>query len=253
MPRANKYVLPGYAYHLTHRCHDREWLLKFALDRNEYRTRLWLTLRDSGVSLLSYCLTSDHVHLLVASNRTGDVARLMQRQQGEFAEWYNRRKRRSGAFWNGRYHCTMVENGEHLWNCVRYINLNMVRAGVVTHPSEWRWCGYDELVGARTRRLILDREKLLELTEADTMADLRRNHEVMIAEALESGALERQPEWTESISVGSREFVTAIAEQTANRRKFEFAETRSGAWTVRDPEAPYGTWAVDPEPEGAEA
>ncbi len=54
---------------------------------------------------------------------------------------------RGGAFWEARYHCTLVDGGEHAFNCIRCIDLNMVRAGVVGHPLEWRWCGHDELVG----------------------------------------------------------------------------------------------------------
>jgi putative transposase len=104
-------MLPGYAYHLTHRCHDREWLLKRAVDRTEYRRRLRAALCGSGVSLLGYCITSNHVHLLAVADEPEVVPAFMQRVQGEFAEWYNRRRARSGAFWNGRYGCTMVESG----------------------------------------------------------------------------------------------------------------------------------------------
>ncbi len=81
---------------------------------------------------------------------------MVQRLDGEFAQWHNRRKRRSGAFWEDRYHCTLVDGGEHAFNCIRYIDLNMVRAGVVDHPKDWRWCGHDELVGNRRRYRLLD-------------------------------------------------------------------------------------------------
>jgi putative transposase len=240
MPRANKYILPGYAYHLTHRCHNRQWLLRYALDRDEYRRRLRQTLRETGVSLLSYCLTSNHVHLLVASNREGDVPQLMQKQEGEFAEWYNRRKQRSGAFWNGRYQCTMVEGGEHLWRCMSYIDLNMVRAGKVVHPRDWRWCGYDELTGRRSKFLVLDRKKVLELTEAGEAGELRRNHDALIAEALAARRLERESEWTEAIGVGSEEFVAEIAGRTRQRATLEMYETDSGVWAVREAEPTEG-------------
>lgn len=53
MPRANRYHLPGHTYHLTHRCHDRRFLLRFALVRDAYRRVLWETLRPSPVWLLA--------------------------------------------------------------------------------------------------------------------------------------------------------------------------------------------------------
>ena len=53
--------------------------------------------------------------------------------------------------WEDRYHCTMIEPGEHLWKCMVYIELNMVRAGVVRHPEQWPWCSYQEWMGQRER------------------------------------------------------------------------------------------------------
>jgi putative transposase len=169
MPRGNRYIESGHAYHLTARCHDRDFLFQFKLVKDEYRKRMREVLRGSGVSLLSYCVTDNHVHLLCVARDKECVSSFMQDLQGQIASWYNQRKRRgrrrgrTGAFWEGRYHCTMVENGRYLWNCMTYIDLNMVRAGVVSHPGEWRWCGYDELTARRSKHVVLDKRKLLEL------------------------------------------------------------------------------------------
>jgi putative transposase len=248
MPVANRYVLPGSVCHLTHRCHDRKFLFRFKAHRQEYRQRLREVLDGSGVSLLSWCLTSNHVHLLVSAEEPAAIAGFMQRLQGEFAKWYNVRRRRSGAFWNGRYHCTMVENGEHLWRCMRYIDLNMVRAGAVVHPREWRWCGYDELAGERRKFLVLDREKLLELTGTPSATELARNHQAMIAEALEAHRLGREAQWTDSIAVGSREFVNGVADANEWRARLEIRPGEGDSWLVRETEEPYGLL-----PAGAEA
>ena len=115
MPRANRHVLPGLIYHLTHRCHNRQFLLRFARDRDGYRRRLREALGDGEVSLLTYNLTNNHVHLLVCASEASAVGRLMQQAAGEMARDYNRRKHRSGAFWEGRYHATMVDSNEYLW------------------------------------------------------------------------------------------------------------------------------------------
>jgi putative transposase len=233
-------MLPGYAYHLTHRCHDRAWLLKLAVDRDEYRRRLRAALARSGVSLVGYCITSNHVHLLAVAGEPETVPAFMQKVQGEFAEWYNRRRARSGAYWDGRYGCTMVESGRHLWNCATYIDLNMVRAGAVAHPREWRWCGYDELSGRRSRYRLLDSEKVAEYLGGGSGAGLAGDYESAVAEALARGRLEREPEWTEALGVGSREFVDELAGGLRNRARLEFREATDGAWTVREPESAYG-------------
>lgn len=137
MPRANRYWVNGAAYHLTHRCHNREFLFQRVEDRDAYRSLLRRHVLESPVSLLSYTITSNHVHLLVAAEAHEEVASLMQRVQGQFAETYNRTHRRQGAFWSDRYHATQIDSGSHLWACLVYIDLNMVRAGVVPHPRDW--------------------------------------------------------------------------------------------------------------------
>jgi hypothetical protein len=72
----------------------------------------------------------------VTSRQTKSIGRFMQKLEGQFALYYNRRRFRGSAFWSRRYHCTMIEGGDHLWNCMKTIDLNMVRAGVVGHPVE---------------------------------------------------------------------------------------------------------------------
>jgi putative transposase len=86
------------------------------------------------------------VHLLVADD--GDrasIPRSIQLVAGRTGQEYNQRKGRKGAFWEDRYHATSVETDRHLLKCVVYIDLNMVRAGVVAHPLEWIFSGYCEI------------------------------------------------------------------------------------------------------------
>ena len=85
----------------------------------------------------------------------------MQLVQGQHAQAYNRRRNRHGAFWEDRYHATMIEEGVHLWRCLAYIDLNMVRTGVVEHPREWEWTGYNERMrGQMSHRQTLETDPL---------------------------------------------------------------------------------------------
>lgn len=245
MPRANRYFTAGSYHHITDRCHDRSFLLRFARDRSRYREVLRLESRQAGVSLLGYAITSNHIHLVLASPDHQAVAQLMQRVQGQFAREYNRRKRRSGAYWGDRYHATLVDGKEHLFNCLRYIDLNMVRAGVVSHPDEWEWCGFHELIGRRRRYRLIDQPALLEALEWD--ADFNawgRNYRAAIEERIQTGPLTREPEWTESLAVGSRAFISRIEMTLKNRRRVSLEPYPGGsadAWTLREGEdEPWG-------------
>ena len=233
MPRANRFIQPGMICHLTHRCHNRVFLFKFARDRSEYRERLRLASRQFGVSLLNYCLTSNHTHEAVLESKSGGICGMMQKLEGDFAGYFNRRKHRSGSFWEDRYHCTMVESGEHLWNCIQYVDLNMVRAGVVAHPRDWSWCGYQELVGQKTRYCLLDVDRLLELLGMHDLDSFVREYRARIEHAIEARRLQREKCWTESIAVGSRTYVGKIAAAVRHERlRPRIREGENGSWSV---------------------
>ena len=119
----------GGVFLLTHRCHNRAFPLKFARDRDACRAKLRERLARFEVALLDYCLTSNHVHLLVDAEERLEVSSLMRSVAGEFARAYNGRKERLNAFWGDNFHATLVEGGPYLWECLCYIELNMVRAG----------------------------------------------------------------------------------------------------------------------------
>jgi putative transposase len=238
MPRANRYILAGHIYHLTHRCHDRQFLLRFAKDRHGYRQRLRDAVRSTKASLLSYNITSNHVHLIVYAERTEQIAELMQQAAGEFAREYNRRKGRSGAFWEGRYHATMVGSGEYLWDCLIYVELNMVRCGVVKHPREWSWSGYGELMGCRKRNRLLDLEKLLWLLRSTDVEEFRKQFNTGLEEVLINDNLKRQAKWTQAIAVGERAYVDAIEEQIRGRQQTRIEE-QGGTWLLQETHEPF--------------
>ena len=239
MPRANRYLQPGCLYHLTHRCHDRKFLFRFGTVRTEYRKRLRRALQQYDVSLLAYCITSNHTHLLAESPDETAISRMMQKLEGEFAEGYNLRKHRSGAFWSDRYHCTLVDSGTYAWNCMKYIDLNMVRARVVTHPSEWQWCGYEELVGVRQRYRLVDLKSVLRWQDGVSLEEFTQEYRRAIEDSIRRRDLERQGAWTESIAVGSEEFVGRISERVRNRIRLERKEISEGVWAVREGPVPY--------------
>jgi putative transposase len=235
MPRANRFMQPGLICHLTHRCHNRAFLLGFARDRSVYRERLRQASKKFRVSLLNYCLTSNHIHIIAIASWLGGIWRMMQKVEGDFAGYYNRRKRRSGSFWEDRYHCTMVEDGEHLKNCITYVDMNMVRAGVVAHPKDWSWCGYLELIAEKNRYRLLDIERLMELMGESDRDKLGQDHQARIQNAIEGNQLQRQSCWTESIAVGSKLYVEKIAATIKYKRRIlEIDEGINGSWYIRE-------------------
>ena len=121
MPRAKRHFLPGYVWHITDRCINREFLLKFLHDKR--RWMYWMGEANSRykISILNYAVTSNHIHIILANNRKeNSIPKTMQLVSGRVYQEYNLRKRRKGPFWEDRYHATAVESGIHLLNCMVY-------------------------------------------------------------------------------------------------------------------------------------
>jgi len=210
MARAHRYYIPGHIYHITHRCHKREFLLKFSKDRKRWLNLLFEARKRFGLVVLNYTVTSNHIHLLVFDDAGKDVIpRSMQLIAGRTGQEYNRRKSRNGSFWEDRYHATAVEKEHHLIQCMIYIDLNMVRAGVVRHPSEWPWAGYKELQHPKRRYRLIDYERLVGLLNFAGYDDFSKTYRKWIEASLKKRS-NRDSRWTQSIATGSQVFVEGV-------------------------------------------
>lgn len=210
MPRANRHYIPGCAWHITHRCHQGEFLLKFVKDRKRWKYWLFEAKKRYGLCVLNYIVTSNHIHLLVVDTGKDIVSRSMQLIAGRTAQEYNIRKNRKGAFWEDRYHATAVESGTHLAQCMVYIDLNMVRAGVVEHPENYSVSGYHEIQNPLSRYSILHSDMLLNYLGMKDMPQLQQEHLNWIKVTLATSDLKRDSLWSGSVAVGSLAFVEKI-------------------------------------------
>lgn len=241
MPRARRHFLSGYAWHITHRCHKKEFLLKFSKDRRYWMSWLLEARKRYGLSVLNYVATSNHIHLLVLDCGSDAISRSMQLVSGRTAQAFNTRKKRKGAFWEDRYHATAVETDRHLISCLTYVDLNMVRAGVVTHPIEWEFGGYAELQAGLQKDSITDHHalmKLLQLDSVDTSRELRRQ---WVDENLARGEQVRESRWTETVAVGNKSFVETVKSKLGLRAKGRRVSGVENDFILREPQGPFGT------------
>ena len=129
---------------------------------------------------------------------------------GRTGQEYNRRNRRKGAFWEDRYHSTAIETGEHLLRCMVYIDLNMVRAGVVSHPSQWPCGGYNEIQTPRRKNVIIAYDRLRQLAGFKDYESFSLAHHQWVDEMSGNNDSRRDGRWSESIAFGSIEFAESI-------------------------------------------
>lgn len=185
-------------------------------------------------------VTSNHIHLLVIDTGKRDVIpKSMQLVAGRTGQEYNQRKNRKGAYWEDRYHATAVESGEHLARCIAYIDANMVRAGMVSHPSMWSSSGYNEIQEPRRKNMLIDYERLQGLFGAGSYDQLRRSHRGWIEEYLGNEVKVRRVEWSESIAVGSRTFVEKVKASLGFRAKGRDIKEGNKGFHLREDAAYY--------------
>ncbi|NLF18010.1 MAG: transposase [Lentisphaerae bacterium] len=225
--------------HVTQRCQQREFLLKFAVDRQQYQRRLLQASRKFWrLRFLDYAITSNHVHLLLWVPRMSDLSEMMHWLQGSFARDYNIRKRREGAFWRGRFHPTLIQSGSHLSRCLFYLDMNMVRAGVVDHPFDWPHGGAQELCGARHRNRICDRARLLwclGMPEQDEAFD--DWYRATLGQLCDqwTTAPRREPYWSSAFAVGEAEWLNSIGGDIEDLTPYMEAAIKDGPETENAP------------------
>ena len=180
-------------------------------------------------------VTSNHIHLLVYDQGSPDVIpKSIQLLAGRIGQEYNLRKKRKGAFWQDRYHATAVETGEHLRQCIVYIDLNMVRTGTINHPSQWYWCGYNEIQNPRRKNILIDYQKLRELAGYNTFDTFQAAHRKWVDDSLTSCKNKRESQWTESIVTGSKKFTNKLLSQLGSRAKGRKILEKSQTFQVRE-------------------
>ena len=241
MPRANRHYIPGCVWHITHRCHKQEFLLRFEKDRKRWRYWLFEAKKRYGLCVLNYIVTSNHTHLLVVDTEKDVIPKSLQLIAGRTAQGFNQRKNRKGAFWEDRYHATAVETDEHLAKCLVYIDLNMVRAGVVRHPSEYRMCGFNEIQKPPKRYTVIDGKALLDFFAISDQERFRQAQRSWVEVELQADANKRKIFWSESIAVGSEGFVEKIQQQLGVRAKGRSVVYEKEGNVLKEAQASYNT------------
>lgn len=150
MSRHARIHYAGGIFHLISRFVNRSYLIKTDADRVQYLRLLENAARKSDAIILSYCLMSNHIHLVVRAGRD-PLEGLMKSVNAGFAGWINSRsKRRQGPVFAGRYKSILVDEEAYLLQLIRYVHNNPVRANVVKHACDSKWSSHCAYVGKST-------------------------------------------------------------------------------------------------------
>ncbi len=239
MARAHRHYHPGLVWHITQRCHDQEFLLKFQHYRKRWLYWAYQAKLRFSISILDYVVTSNHIHLLaLCDGKENDIARTFHLVSGRTAWEFNQKRRRKGSFWEDRYHATVVETDSHFIRCMIYIDMNMVRAGVVKHPEEWTHCGYQELSGGKQRYSLIDKDRLYRILGTNEK-DFPEMYNMWTNEYLNKKKYQRESCWTESLAVGSQDYLEKIKEKLGTKVYGRHIVKNSGSYELKEEVKPY--------------
>jgi putative transposase len=138
MPRVARIVVPGWAHHVTQRGNNRQDVFFVDEDRAVYLRLLTEQAELHGLSVLGYCLMTNHVHLVAVPAGEHSLAKAVGRTHFLYSQYVNRMHKRSGHLWQNRfYSCVLDET--HLWRALTYVERNPVRARLVRQAWRYAW------------------------------------------------------------------------------------------------------------------
>ena len=161
MPRRPRMYLPGVPAHIVQRGNNREACFFKEADFHQYLKFLGEALHSYEVQLRAYVLMTNHTHLCMTPLHRDGISRLMSLVGKNYVAYINRTYRCTGTLWEGRHKASLIIQSRYLLACMRYIELNPVRASMVKGPRHYRWSSFRvHALGDTAERLVAHPEYL---------------------------------------------------------------------------------------------
>ena len=211
MARPLRIEFPGALYHVTSRGDRREPIFEDDEDRLKFMDVLAEVVKRFNWVCHVFCLMTNHYHLVVETPE-GNLSKGMRQLNGMFTQASNRRHKRVGHIFQGRFKGILVNKDSYLLELARYVVLNPVRAGMVKHPKEYPWSSYGMMVGYVQTPSWLAADGVLALF-GTRRAEARRRYAQFVAEGVGKEIV-----WSElrqQIYLGNEKFVQRMQRKAA--------------------------------------
>jgi len=155
MARKARVVVPNTPHHIIQRGHNRQTVFASDKDYQYYLETLWEWKEKLNCRLYSYCLMTNHVHLIIEPGEdVTSLGKLMKRLAGRQTRYVNALEKRTGSLWEGRFKSHPIETERYLMTCCRYVELNPVRAKMVEKAEDYIWSSYRSKLGLNDFRKV---------------------------------------------------------------------------------------------------
>lgn len=153
MPRKCRQCPAGLPVHVVQRGNNRQICFTSDSDIKAYANWLREAAIKYGVAIHAWVFMTNHIHLLVTPKSEDSISKTMQYQGRYYVRYFNYRYRRTGTLFEGRFKSNLVQNQYYFLACQRYIELNPVRAGMVSDPANYKWSSYNAHAFGRAVRM----------------------------------------------------------------------------------------------------
>jgi putative transposase len=211
MPRQSRPVIPEVPLHITQRGNNRLRCFFDEADCLVYLKYLRSASIRAECRVHAYVLMNNHIHLLVSPTDEQGPAILMKSLGERYVQYVNRRYSRTGTLWEGRYYSCLVQCERYLMVCQRYIELNPVRASLVTEPASYPWSSYHHNALGRKSKLVSPHELYSRL--GDDPTSRQSAYRALFEEVLGSDDLGEVRKATHgNTALGTQEFTEQLAQ-----------------------------------------
>lgn len=142
MARQPRFFVDGGALHVIQRGNNRVPIFGGSADYRNFDRCLREACESNGVAIHAYVFMTNHVHLVVTPKHADSLPRTLQSVGRRYVQYFNRAHSRTGTLWEGRYRATLIDTDAYLLACMRYVELNPVRAGIVNNPQDYLWSSH---------------------------------------------------------------------------------------------------------------
>jgi len=154
MARQPRLTVAAYPHHVIQRGNDRQPIVRDDADRERLLALLGEQAVVFKVAIHAYVIMDNHLHLLATPETDEGLPKLMQAVGRSYVRYFNLRHQRTGTLWEGRYRSNLIESERYLLACMVYIDLNPVRAGMVTQPADFKWSSHRHCIGQVSDKLV---------------------------------------------------------------------------------------------------
>lgn len=145
MPRIPRKLFETNYFHVITQGINKSFIFKEEEEIKYYIKMMYELNKEYDLSIIAYCIMNNHAHILIQINKIEQLSKFMQRLNMKYGIYYNKKYNRVGFVFRNRYKSEGIYSKDHLYNCIKYIYDNPVKAGICKTASEYPYSNYKEL------------------------------------------------------------------------------------------------------------